>query len=576
LLRYNGEQRAFELTDIGTGDVRRLTTEGPDPADGVVAGSELSVDRRRLAAIVEFRKPRPNGPAVLERTELRVFEGGGRGPGRVLARWDAQVLSVQPFAWSPRSDRIWLFVMRSDSSAQIASVELSGTLQVLKTLTWRDHAQPPSLSPDGRFVAYHDATSRETRPDLYILATDGSVEHRVEHPADDSKPIFVPDGSGVVFASDRRGTRDLWFLEVKAGRPAGEPRLVWRNIGPFGLVQRFTDSGSLLFYFAVNDVGIYTVPLDLKAASPIGEPTRLAPLVNEPNSDAAFSPDGRYLSHFRANATRIVLRELATGLEREIPFGAPLRPGYATADWCPSADTLIATGNIQGTGWVAYRVDVKDSSAKRLPISLPPKSPFFPALCASDGEEIIYVPISYPPGAPAAAPPSIIRRSLATGRETTLFTGAVHMLARSVDGRRLAFVTIDPNADVARLVTMSAAGGDVSADLMTSGTYPYQGGRAPLIRDVVWMPSGDRLLVAVGESVDNQPHLSLWEVPLTGAAPRKLGPLPLPKKELFPGATRLAVHPDGKRFAFQSREGFVRQTWAIDNLFQSIKAANGK
>jgi hypothetical protein len=90
------------------------------------------------------------------------------------------------------------------------------------------------------------------------------------------------------------------------------------------------------------------------------------------------------------------------------------------------------------------------------------------------------------------------------------------------------------------------------------------------------MPSGDRLLVAVGESVDNQPHLSLWEVPLTGAAPRKLGPLPLPKKELFPGATRLAVHPDGKRFAFQSREGFVRQTWAIDNLFQSIKAANGK
>jgi hypothetical protein len=87
------------------------------------------------------------------------------------------------------------------------------------------------------------------------------------------------------------------------------------------------------------------------------------------------------------------------------------------------------------------------------------------------------------------------------------------------------------------------------------------------------MPGGDRLLVAVGDGVASQ---ALWEVPLTGAAPRKLGPLPLPKKDLFPGPTRLSVHPDGKRFAFQSREGFVRQTWAIDNLFQFIKAGGGQ
>jgi hypothetical protein len=90
------------------------------------------------------------------------------------------------------------------------------------------------------------------------------------------------------------------------------------------------------------------------------------------------------------------------------------------------------------------------------------------------------------------------------------------------------------------------------------------------------MPGGDRLLVAIIESVADQPHLELWEVPITGTAPRKLGPLPLPKKQLFPGPTRLSVHPDGKRFTFQSREGFVRQTWAIDNLLQFIKAGGGK
>jgi hypothetical protein len=145
------------------------------------------------------------------------------------------------------------------------------------------------------------------------------------------------------------------------------------------------------------------------------------------------------------------------------------------------------------------------------------------------------------------------------------------MLARSMDGTRLAFVTTDPNADIARLVTMSATGGNVSADVFTSGTYPYQGGRAPHIRDVVWMPGGDRLLIAVNDSTASQ---SLWEVPLTGGAPRKLGGMPLPKAGLFPGPTRLSVHPDGKRLAFQSREGFVRQTWAIDNLLQFIKAGS--
>jgi hypothetical protein len=71
------------------------------------------------------------------------------------------------------------------------------------------------------------------------------------------------------------------------------------------------------------------------------------------------------------------------------------------------------------------------------------------------------------------------------------------------------------------------------------------------------------------------PLLRLWEVPMAGA-PRKLGLLPLPKVELsLPGPTRMSVHPEGKRLAFQSREGFVRQTSAIDNLAQFIKAGGG-
>jgi tetratricopeptide (TPR) repeat protein len=573
LLQYHEQQRAFEEIDIDTNGVRQLTSDGPDPAEARPWGGMLSKDGRKLAAMVgiptagrppQFASDLDPGRNVA-RGELRVFDVGGRGPGRVLASWDPQELGqfrVRPFAWSPRNDRLWLFVFRKDLSAQIVSVDMSGKLEVLKTLAWRHHSQLPSLSPDGKFIAYHDAPDRQAPPDIFILATDGSREQRLEDPADDSKSLFAPDGSGIVFESNRRGPRDIWFQAVTDGRPVGQPRLIMRNLG-FGTAEHFADNGSLFYYFATNDWGTYTVALDLGAAGSIGQPTRVAPVANETNSGAAFSPDGRYLAHFRANAARLVIRELSTGQEREIPFGAQLSSGYAQADWCQSSDALIATGYQNAP--VAYRVNVKDSSVQRLPIV-----PGSAGLCVGEGQDVIYVP--------SPAENSIVRRSLVSGRETTLFTGGVRSVARSMDGTRLAVVAWDQNADTARLFTMSAAGGDVSADLMQSGTGPGATRRVPLLEDIAWMPAGDRVLVALYDQKASRFEqlaqlASLWEVQLSGAAPRKLGVLPVP----FVGAGRnsFTVHPDGKRLAYQKNEGPVQQTWAIDNLLQFIKAGGG-
>jgi hypothetical protein len=442
---------------------------------------------------------------------------------------------------------------------------MGAKLEVLKTLAWRDEGQVPSLSPDGKFLAYHDAPDREIPPDLYILATDGSREHRVEHPADDSKPMFLPDGSGVVFESDRRGDSDLWFLAVADGRPAGEPRLVWRDVEPFGQALRFADTGSLFFDFYAEDWGTYTVPLDLDAAEgSIGEATRLAPVNYELQGVPAFSADGRYLAHFRTGGARIVIRELASGLEREIPFGVR---GLSRADWCSSGDALIAAGYIRGTGEVAYRVNLKDMSVQRLPIA---PARYHQALCVRDGEEVLYVPAR-----PVGPPYSIVRWSLATGRETTLFAGvvALNSLERSTDGKRLAFITSRPDGRGQSLVTLSAMGGDISRHMASApGETIYK---------VVWMPSGDRLLAVRTERSTNQtppaqPAFSLWDVPLTGAAPRKLGLLPVQRALRGYGVGTLSVHPDGKQLAFSFQDGSVQQTWAIENLAQFIKAGGGR
>ena len=52
-----------------------------------------------------------------------------------------------------------------------------------------------------------------------------------------------------------------------------------------------------------------------------------------------------------------------------------------------------------------------------------------------------------------------------------------------------------------------------------------------------------------------------------------MGQLRLPKVEgRYLGANSFTMHPDGKQLAFQRHEGFVSQTWALDNLLQFIKA----
>ena len=102
------------------------------------------------------------------------------------------------------------------------------------------------------------------------------------------------------------------------------------------------------------------------------------------------------------------------------------------------------------------------------------------------------------------------------------------------------------------------------------------------IQSAVWMPGGDRLLISVREAPDvydwtqmSYAPFALWEVPLTGAAPHRLGLFQLRSFEgTFFGASNLSVHPDGKRLTYQAHEGALQQTWVIENLLPFIKAGN--
>ena len=435
LLNYDTTSNTYMLVDIQSGSARPLlTTDSTVPFfSSYTAQSDLSPDGRTLAGVLVRYDAAQGAASPIPGSELRVFDVGANGTGRVVHRWDPGH-RVWLFGWGPDGHRVWTWVMQPDHSAQIASVDITdGTYDVLKTLAYRDHSQPPSLSADGRFMTYHDAPDLEFPPDVFLIATDGTGEFRIEHPASDSKPVFAPDGSGIVFESDRRGARDLWFLPVADGRPAGEPRVAWRDLGLFGQVLRFADNGSLFYYFATNEYKLYTAEIDV--VSHAIENVEALPSRRRMSTAPAWSPDGRRLA-YRRGGSRVVIRDLPTGSEREILVGGGF--DAHTIEWCGGSASLVVIG--YDGELIAYEVSLGSGEIERLHLNRPDA-----AFCVDRGETIVYQRLPVERGSRVG---QIARHSLASGNESILYEGPItrRSLARSMDGTQLAFMVEDSAA----------------------------------------------------------------------------------------------------------------------------------
>ena len=82
-----------------------------------------------------------------------------------------------------------------------------------------------SLSPDGRYLAYDvPATDVGSPRDIIVLATDGSQETTVvQNPANDSFPLWSPDGSHLLVPERSHRTQGLWMVPIDNGRDGDQP-----------------------------------------------------------------------------------------------------------------------------------------------------------------------------------------------------------------------------------------------------------------------------------------------------------------------------------------------------------------
>lgn len=70
----------------------------------------------------------------------------------------------------------------------------------------------PDLSSDGQTLVFASTRNSE-HPDIFLKRVDGfAITQLTSDPADDIQPRFSPDGSKVVFCSNRTGNWDIWLI----------------------------------------------------------------------------------------------------------------------------------------------------------------------------------------------------------------------------------------------------------------------------------------------------------------------------------------------------------------------------
>ena len=143
----------------------------------------------------------------------------------------------------------------------------------------------PAISSDGARLAF-SREEPDDRSDIFVLDLARDSETRVTSgPAENSYPVWSPDGTQIAFVSTRDGPESLY---ARAADGSGSDRLLLKN----GLPLAWSPDGKFLL-LARTGAGLWTLPV---AANSEPKPSRYlqVPVVH---TFAGFSPDGHYVAY---------------------------------------------------------------------------------------------------------------------------------------------------------------------------------------------------------------------------------------------------------------------------------------
>ena len=150
----------------------------------------------------------------------------------------------------------------------------------------------PAISSDGKLIAYASDRSSEGNLDIYVQYISGGQPSRLtHHEADDYEPTFSPDGSQIVFRSERDGG-GLYVVETLGGT---ERKLVSGGQSP-----SFSPDGSTVAYIEDRPYGFPPVQKIHLVSSKGGQPKPFQPAFGVAGGPfrptLTWSADGKHLA----------------------------------------------------------------------------------------------------------------------------------------------------------------------------------------------------------------------------------------------------------------------------------------
>jgi Tol biopolymer transport system component len=358
------------IRDIAAGTNRRLTNKG-------------SWAQSREFAL--FSKWAPDSRQIVyqwynkdEFFELHVIDVKDTTP-RMLYKVAKREDYVQPFDWSPDGRHVVAGFYQgatphTGKQIQIGLLSVEdGSVKIIKTHFETLAADPGPwgfvCSPNGKYLAYDISQEEKAyeKHDIFLLSADGSTETPlIEHPAVDTVIDWTPDGSGLLFMSDRTGTQDVWLIRIAGGKPQGDPQLLKPSVGriePLGV----TSGGALYYGLSGNVSDVYEVRIDPRTGKILSPVRKAVGQYEGHNAYPDYSPDGKFLAYIsRPGMPTVRPRRVLGILSLETGQIRELNPNLVAFDfprWAPDGRTISVEG-IEPESRVGgiYRVDVQTAA----------------------------------------------------------------------------------------------------------------------------------------------------------------------------------------------------------------------
>jgi Tol biopolymer transport system component len=242
----------------------------------------------------------------------------------------------------------------------------------------------PTFSPDGTRLVF--ASSRDGSRSLWTADTRGDGPRPLSPgTALDERPAFSPDGRRIAFVSDRAGQRGIWVMNSDGGAP----RLVV-EASVLDYVSWSPDGRDLVYSTPVDDApGLRVVTVDTGLVRNLPTPGPATGPTWSPRGDLIAYVEARQAEEGRPNSSRIAFVNRA---------GEPRRPGLSDTPnilngflaWSPDGRHLAAFVEPGATSGLVWIVDITGAEPPWKLTELPAGVRVRGATWSPDGARILF------------------------------------------------------------------------------------------------------------------------------------------------------------------------------------------